>query len=387
MSNRNANIRMQAADLISKIADLLKLCGEYDSLKLLGGVLYEFLGEEYPDVQTSLLRSDGQVLGSILNALKSIVNVMEMTEMNPPIKDLLLHLTPILMNRHEKVQENCIDLVGRIADKYIVLQRKDGSRGSEYVSPKEWARISYDLLELLNAKKKSIRRTTINTFGYIAQALGPSDVLYSLLNNLKVQERQNRVCTTIAIAVVADTCKPFTVIPALMNEYRTPEMNVQNGVLKSLAFMFEYIGELSKNYIYSLVTLFEDALVDRDVIHRQQAAAAIAHLFVGVYALGCEDAVQDLFNFVWPNIFEESPHLNRAVFAAIEGARLSLGAPTVLMYSLQGLFHPARRVRETYWKIYNNLYVYSADALTQAYPCLENDTQNRYDRDYMDMFI
>ncbi len=50
MSNRNANIRMQAADLISKIADLLKLCGEYDSLKLLGGVLYEFLGEEYPDV-------------------------------------------------------------------------------------------------------------------------------------------------------------------------------------------------------------------------------------------------------------------------------------------------------------------------------------------------
>ena len=328
-----------------------------------------------------------QVLGSILNALKSIVNVMEMTEMNPPIKDLLLHLTPILMNRHEKVQENCIDLVGRIADKYIVLQRKEGSRGSEYVSPKEWARISYDLLELLNAKKKSIRRTTINTFGYIAQALGPSDVLYSLLNNLKVQERQNRVCTTIAIAVVADTCKPFTVIPALMNEYRTPEMNVQNGVLKSLAFMFEYIGELSKNYIYSLVTLFEDALVDRDVIHRQQAAAAIAHLFVGVYALGCEDAVQDLFNFVWPNIFEESPHLNRAVFAAIEGARLSLGAPTVLMYSLQGLFHPARRVRETYWKIYNNLYVYSADALTQAYPCLENDTQNRYDRDYMDMFI
>lgn len=63
MSNRNANIRMQAADLISKIADLLKLCGEYDSLKLLGGVLYEFLGEEYPDVYLSLLRSDGLGLG------------------------------------------------------------------------------------------------------------------------------------------------------------------------------------------------------------------------------------------------------------------------------------------------------------------------------------
>ena len=32
----------------------------------------------------------------------------------------------------------------------------------------------------------------------------------TLLNNLKVQERQNRVCTTVAIAIVAETCAPFT---------------------------------------------------------------------------------------------------------------------------------------------------------------------------------
>jgi splicing factor 3B subunit 1 len=59
---------------------------------------------------------------------------------------------------------------------------------------------------------------------------------------LKVQERQNRVCTTIAIAIVAETCQPFTVLPAVMNEYRTPEQNVQNGVLKTMSFLFEYIG-------------------------------------------------------------------------------------------------------------------------------------------------
>ncbi len=44
--------------------------------------------------------------------------------------------------------------------------------------------------------------------------------MVTLLNNLKVQERQNRVCTTVAIAIVAETCGPFTVLPALMNEYR-----------------------------------------------------------------------------------------------------------------------------------------------------------------------
>jgi len=36
-----------------------------------------------------------------------------------------------------------------------------------------------------------------------------------------------RVCTTVAIAIVAETCTPFTVLPALMNEYRVPELNVQ----------------------------------------------------------------------------------------------------------------------------------------------------------------
>lgn len=60
----------------------------------------------------------------------------------------------------------------------------------------------------------------MNTFGYIAKAIGPQDVLVTLLNNLKVQERQNRVCTTVAIAIVAETCAPFTVLPALMNEYK-----------------------------------------------------------------------------------------------------------------------------------------------------------------------
>jgi hypothetical protein len=44
-----------------------------------------------------------EVLGSILGALKAVVNVVGMTRMQPPIKELLPRLTPILKNRHEKV--------------------------------------------------------------------------------------------------------------------------------------------------------------------------------------------------------------------------------------------------------------------------------------------
>ena len=56
----------------------MKACGE-DQLMghLLGVVLYEYLGEEYPEV-----------VGSILEALRAIVNVIGMTKMTPPVNDL-----------------------------------------------------------------------------------------------------------------------------------------------------------------------------------------------------------------------------------------------------------------------------------------------------------
>ena len=159
-------------------------------------------------------------------------------------------------------------------------------------------------------------------------------MLATLLNNLRVQERQNRVCTTVAIAIVAETCGPFTVLPALMNEYRVPEMNVQNGVLKSLSFMFEYIGEMGKDYIYAITPLLEDALIDRDLVHRQTAASALKHLSLGVSYLGCEDALVHLINFLWPNIFEVSPHVINAMLEGIEGLRVALGSGRILFYTL-----------------------------------------------------
>ncbi|KAJ3042749.1 Splicing factor 3B subunit 1 [Rhizophlyctis rosea] len=365
LNNKNAKVRQQAADLVSRIAVVMKTCGEEGMMGELGVVLYEYLGEEYPEV-----------LGSILRALKSIVNVIGMGSMTPPIKDLLPRLTPILKNRHEKVQENCIDLVGRIAD-----------RGAEFVSAREWMRICFELLDMLKAHKKGIRRATVNTFGYIAKAIGPQDVLATLLNNLKVQERQNRVCTTVAIAIVAETCSPFTVLPALMNEYRVPELNVQNGVLKSLSFLFEYIGEMGKDYIYAVTPLLEDALMDRDLVHRQTACTTVKHMSLGVFGLGCEDALLHLLNLVWPNIFETSPHVINAVMEAIDGLRVALGPSLILSYLLQGMFHPARRVREIYWKIYNNLYIGSQDALVAFYPRIENEEKNLYQRYELDLVV
>ena len=123
LNNKSAKVRQQAADLTTRLAVVIKQCGEDQLLSKLGLVLFEQLGEEYPDT-----------LGSIIAAEGAIANVVGMTQMNPPVKDLrkssdlypITHsfillplvprMTPILRNRHEKVQEASINLIGRIGE-------------------------------------------------------------------------------------------------------------------------------------------------------------------------------------------------------------------------------------------------------------------------------
>ncbi|KDN42069.1 putative splicing factor 3b subunit 1 [Tilletiaria anomala UBC 951] len=360
LGNKNAKTRQQAADLTTKLSVVIKQCEEDQLLARLGVVLFEQLGEEFPES-----------LASIISAITAIANVVGMTQMNPPIKDLLPRMTPILRNRHEKVQEASINLIGRIAD-----------RGAEFVSAREWMRICFELLDLLKAHKKAIRRAAVNSFGYIAKAIGPQDVLQVLLTNLRVQERQSRVCSTVAIAIVAETTGPFTTIPHLLNEYRQPELNVRTGVLKALSFVFEYIGEMGKDYVYAIIGALEDALTDRDHVHRQTSASIVKHLALGVAGLGQEDSMQHLLNLLWPNIFETSPHVIGAVMEAIEAMRVALGPGYLFNYTLQGLFHPARKVREVYARIYNTNYLGAQDALVPFYPSMEefSDERNDYKR-------
>jgi len=56
-------------------------------------------------------------------------------------------------------------------------------------------------------------------------------------------------------------------------------------------------------------------------------------------------------------------------------------------FVLQGLFHPARKVRDVYWKIYNSLYIGGQDALVAGYPRIMNDPKNQYIRYELDYVL
>lgn len=89
---------------------------------------------------------------------------------------------------------------------------------------------------------------------------------------------------------------------------------------------------------------------------------------------------------------------------AIEAMRLGLGSGVILSYVLQGMYHPARRVREVYWRMYSEcvdancvltildtLILGSSDAMVPFYPALGSVPDlaagQDYTRHHLMMFI
>lgn len=367
IKNKSPETREQSALLVAAIAPVIHKCtyGESDIMEKLILILYESLGEVYPEV-----------LAAILLALNACLNCYDTGDLlslkNPSINQLLPSLSPILKNRHERVQESCIIVIGLIARKC-----------PETINVREWMRICFDLLETLKSTKKRIRIAANSTFGDIANTIGPQDILVMLLNNLRVQERQLRVCMAVAIGIVAEVCAPFTVIPAIMNEYRTPSNNVQNGVLKAMTFLFEYLeGNQTKDYLYAVTSMIQHALTDRDLVHRQTAATIVKHI-----ALNCQGCISlefvDVFihylNLLLPNVFETSPHVIMRILEALDGLRNVIGYGKYMNYVWAGLFHPAKKVRRSYWKLYNLAYIQHSDALVPFYPEIESGIVEEFD--------
>jgi splicing factor 3B subunit 1 len=358
-------IRQHAADLLNIFVVPLISCRCQDKLLYFYGIIQEFLGEEYPNV-----------LASVLDVFSTIFEHFPVADLKPSPEEVAMKLVPIFKNRHNRVAYSCIALVMTLTQKM-----------PEVIQKKEWMRICFELLELLKADKAKVRIIATRAFAYIARAIGPFDVLLALLANLQVQERQIRICTTSAIAILAENCGTFNVLPALMNEYRTPDLNVQNGTLKAFQFLFQTIGAECADYAYSVTPLLTHALIERDAIHRQIACLVVKYFALGCFAAGKEDAMIHLLNHLLPNIFESTLHFIDAVFEALDALRVALGPGVLLQYILAGLFHPARKVRSQFWRVYNNLVIYDGDRLVPYYPLMQKRETCNYHRDEFDVFV
>jgi splicing factor 3B subunit 1 len=80
-----------------------------------------------------------------------------------------------------------------------------------------------------------------------------------------------------------------------------------------------------------------------------------------------------LLNLLYPNLFETSPHVIDRIIEAIEAIRMAVGTGVVMNYVWAGLFHPARKVRVPYWRLYNGTYEGAADSMVPYYPDLREE--------------
>lgn len=360
LSHHEPSIRQQSAQLLGMLTPVLVTPSNLAIVGKIQKVLLEQLGEEYPEV-----------LAEVVNALDKLVEKAGCVEAT----DMVRLVSPILKNRNEKVQVACITLLGHLTLPKATSVTK--------ASPKEWMRISFDLLTLLKSPQKLIRRQSTSTFTKISNLVGPHDLLLPLLTNLRVQDRQSRICTAVALALIAHHCGPFTLLPALLNEYRVPEVNVRNGILKTISFLFEYCGpEDAKRYVYPVSDLISDALKEREVTHRQTSAMTIAHLSINLIGQSREPVLVHFLALLLPNIIpsgnsgsstngskEGGYHFRDRLDLAISGLIRSLGLGIIMNYIWAGLFHPVKRVRAAYWRIYNLAYVLGGgDGLMPYYP-------------------
>lgn len=347
MSHKNSSMRKNAANLSSRLVKTCKANNEQGLIYKLGVVFYENLGEPVGEVLQYVIKCIHEVL----------ISVDDLKKLEPPVTQLLPALTPILRNPFYGVSYNLLNIITLISE-----------RCSDMIPPREWNRICSELLEIFKTPIKDLRVKANDTFGVIAAGVGPQDIIGTLLNNLKMSERQIRLCSSIALAIVAKSCGTYTVLPVLLKEYGAPDTNIKNGILKALAFMFEYVGSESKDYLYLVVPMIQHALTDRNVVLRQTGATVVRSLSVACKNCGNEDVFIHFLSLLIPNIFETSPHAIEKIRLAIDGLRVSVGTELLMQYLWAGLTHPSSAVRNAYYAVYNVIEMEEQERLVPLYP-------------------
>jgi splicing factor 3B subunit 1 len=388
LTHSTPNVRRQAAELIGRVAEPVIACQRADQLADVSRLLVERLSGEV----------DAAVLASGIRALRLILESLpHPSMMQPGLPEVLQQLVPIIKNPSDDVQQRVIELIGRIA--VAVHSQLDNADHEDLgLLRVKLSQLSSDgLFYLLKSKRKRTRVATAETFGEIATAVTPVPIVKHLLNNLKKDDRTERICTEVALAVVAKRCKPWAVIPFLVNEFRLAQSTelaekTQHAVLKTLRFLFEYLNEDGAPYIWSVVPLLEWSLTEKSLQYRRMACEVVRHMALSAVASDFEEVLVHMLNLIHPNLIEtttgsEQFRLTTAVTEVFEAARLTVN-PAYLMRMLeQGMWHPARKVRDAYWRVYNSLYLGCGEALVPTYAPTPNEGEATYVRSHLQCLV
>lgn len=335
------SVRIKGFRIISKVAGVagMKTLGYY------GNILFENINDE-----------DQVVLGFVLEAMYSVYNSYRFK----PAFELIPSILPILRSRDAKVVEGGILLLHTVCVNSL--------DECERIGPREWIRISYELVDSLTSWNRKTRRRAIESLGLISRMVGPQEVLNILIDNLESPDKHQRLGASLGIAVVGEYNELFSILPTLLSDYSVPNVLVQQGILRAMGHIFQRTSPVSSEYIYSVLPVVEDAMMDEDPGYRNLGLVLVKHMVLGYRVPRVDqELVVHLLNLVWPNILDFTPTIRHSFDECVESFATVLSSQMLYKYVLRGLFHPARAVRERYNDVFEIMKHYDSTSLSQCF--------------------
>ena len=314
-------------DLFSAVAPVYTLTGHRELLPLVFSVLVEQVAKQ--------------------KSVRLLHAILVGTKESEPDSRTKRELFAVLRNYLDPKDDQLFFLVTK-------LFVRCASFSSSEVAAEDWLGVVHKLADTLDARNKYINKGVFETISAVADLLGPLEVLPSLLQGLE-QKRTHRSPFAVSIAHVGKKCGPFTVLPALLNEFIKPNRETKVGVLKSVRLLFAMSKEESEHYVLSLLPLLEHALTQQDWIFRKEAIATVQTLAENCHNSGLQRVFVHLLNFVWTSLSEEQPELHERVLSCVESITALVGVEKVVLLSVGGLFHPAKTVRTGVSNVLNRL--------------------------------
>ncbi|KAF7683467.1 Splicing factor 3B subunit 1 [Astathelohania contejeani] len=330
IKNSDCEIRKNSFEIIYK---MLILYTEAASDRVFN-ILIENLDEINDDVISSILKC----MKHIIPKTKDISN----------LPNIFLSLLPILKRKNTKVTNNALDLI------IAILEKNDQSL---IITKREWLRLIYEIIDNLD-KGRGIRKKATILLGMAARLVGPQWVLNILLDTIRSNEdRSIRNTSCMGVAIIGLYCGPFNIIPSLMCDYSISDFRVKMGILKCIKYLFHGSGSKTSfiriEYIYTLLPLLEDSLTEKDCQIRSLGIDCVKHIILSILYSADFDytLVGHLLNYVFLSILDDQ--VEDEVNGVFEACIPALGVNIVYKYIIQGLYHPAQRVRKRYRQIHD----------------------------------
>lgn len=339
--NSHAEVRIRGLRVISKIARML----DVRDLVYCGSILFE-----------NMNGADQTTLTFVLMAIHSVYNSHRFKHAS----ELVPNILPILRSKENKVVEAGIVLLHAIC--------MNSPDECEKINRREWLRISYELVDSLSFCSRRMRKMVVGSLGYISRIVGPQEILNILMDILESEDKQQRTGASLAISALGEHNELFSILPTLLTDYSIPNALTQQGILRAMIHVFQRTSPVSTNYIYSVLPMVEDAIMDEDPGYRSLGLTLIKHIVLGYRTPRIDtELILHMLNLVWMNILDFTPFIRSSFDECMEAFVTVLSSQVMYRYVLQGLFHPAKAVRERYQDVFEIMKHYDSTTLSQCF--------------------